>query len=130
MQLLIDHNLTGEADLIAGALLATGWLELLSIQVVIFATVGLPDNIDDRSLWHFVQGQQMILLTENRNMKGKDSLEQTIRDESTAESLPVITVSSRRRLENRDYRQRCAERIVEIVIELERYRGASRIYIP
>jgi hypothetical protein len=130
MQFLIDHNLTGEVDLLYGALAATGWLELVSIQFVTFADVNLPEDIDDRSLWRFVQAHQMLLLTENRNMKGMNSLEQTIREESTPLSLPIITIGSRDRLDVRDYRRRCAERLAEIVIDLESYRGVSRIFIP
>ena len=130
MQFLVDHNLSGNVDLLTGALVATGWLDLLAIRLVTFKEVNLPSNIDDRTLWRFVQANQMLLLTENRNMKGSSSLEQTIREESTPESLPVITIGRRNRLVQPDYRGRCAERIVEIVVALALYRGSSRIFIP
>ncbi|AUB39676.1 hypothetical protein COO91_05674 [Nostoc flagelliforme CCNUN1] len=42
----------------------------------------------------------MILLTANRSMKGKDSLEQVIREENTLASLPVITIGNADRLLN------------------------------
>jgi hypothetical protein len=29
-----------------------------------------------------------------------------------------------------DYRQQCAERVIEIVLDLEIYRGARRLFIP
>ncbi|MEZ4713513.1 MAG: hypothetical protein R3A44_40375 [Caldilineaceae bacterium] len=127
---MIDNNLAGQLDLLAGALFATGWLELISLRLVTFAEMNLPENIDDRSLWRFAQANQMLLLTENRNMKGPNSLEQTIREEGAPHSLPVITIGSRDRLIQPDYRRRCAERLVEIVIDLHLYRGVSRIYIP
>jgi hypothetical protein len=130
MQFLIDENLSGHVDMLSGALMATGWMEILSIRLILFKEVNLPGNVDDRTLWRFVQAHQMLLLTENRNMKGKDSLEQTIREERTSRSLPVITVGNRNRLVRLDYRRRCAERLVEIVIDLEFYRGVSRIFIP
>jgi hypothetical protein len=38
----------------------------------------------------------MILLTGNRNLKDPDSLEQTIREENTPFSLPVITIVIRK----------------------------------
>jgi hypothetical protein len=123
MQCLIDHNLSGHVDLLSGALFATGWLELVSIRLVPFEEFGLPGNVDDRTLWRFVQANQMLLLTENRNMKGADSLEQTIREEGTPQSLPVITIGNRNRLVQPDYRHRCAERLVETVIDLENFRG-------
>jgi hypothetical protein len=40
-------------------------------------------------------------------MKGKDSLEQVMREENTSESLPVITISNANQLLNdSDYRDR------------------------
>ena len=130
MQFLIDHNLIGELDLLTGALHATGWLLLIEIQLITFSDANLPYDLDDRSLWRFAQERGMILLTENRNMDGPDSLEETMRRECEATSLPVLTISSRRRLGDANYRRRCAEKLIEIVIDLERYRGVSRIYIP
>lgn len=130
MRCLIDHNLAGEVDLLFGALVATRWLELLPIRFVTLDQVHLSNDIDDRTLWRFAQTNQMLLLTENRNMKGANSLEQIIREENNAQALPVITISSRDRLEQQDYRRRCAERLVEIVVDLELYRNTGRIYIP
>jgi hypothetical protein len=40
----------------------------------------------------------MILITANRSMKGKDSLEQVMREENTPTSLPVITIGNIDRL--------------------------------
>ncbi|BAY15153.1 hypothetical protein NIES21_09680 [Anabaenopsis circularis NIES-21] len=48
----------------------------------------------DRMVWLFAQEKQMILLTANRSMKGEDSLEQVIREESLPTSLPVITLAN------------------------------------
>ncbi|GBE94617.1 ACP S-malonyltransferase [Nostoc cycadae WK-1] len=45
-------------------------------------------------VWLFAQEKQMILLTANRSMKGEDSLEQVIRQESLPTSLPVITLAN------------------------------------
>ena len=63
-------------------------------------------------------------------MRGPDSLEQTIREENTINSLPVITVGDVNRLDEKRYRDACATRLVEIVLDVERYRGAGRLYIP
>jgi len=81
-------------------------------------------------VWRFVQAKGMILLTNNRNMKEADSLEQTIRDENKPDSLPVLTIGAIERLQGRHYRERCATVIVEIVIELENHLGRGRVYIP
>jgi len=72
----------------------------------------------------------MLLLTGNRSMKGPHSLEQTIREENTATSLPVITVSSANRLDERLYRERCGSRLIEIILDLDNYLGVGRLFIP
>jgi hypothetical protein len=63
-------------------------------------------------------------------MKGPDSLEQTIREEHTSISLPVITIGSLDRLDEQAYRERCATRLVEIALDLEAYAGVTRLFIP
>lgn len=107
-----------------------GWLKLLDIPMLTFDEVGLAINSSDRTVWRFAQEKQFILLTGNRNKEGEDSLEQTIRNENTPSSLPVITIGMVSRIEERAYREQCAERIVEIVLNLENYIGVGRIYIP
>jgi hypothetical protein len=128
--ILIDHNLTGDAKLLWALLVKTGWAELLQLQMVTLKDVGLPVDSADRAIWRFVQQEQMLLLTDNRNRKGADSLEQTIEDEGTADSLPVITVGSRDRLIDPDYRERCVTRLAEIIVDLPYYLGAARVFIP
>jgi len=95
-----------------------------------FAEVGLPFDSDDRTVWRFVQVQRMLLLTDNRSMKGPDSLEQTIREERTSTTLPVITIGSLERLDEQAYRERCATRLVEIALDLDAYAGVTRLFIP
>lgn len=107
-----------------------GWLKLLDIPMLTFEDVGLAINANDREVWRFAQEKQLILLTGNRNSEGSDSLERTIREENTASSLPVITIGVIRRMEERAYREQCAERLVEIILNLEDYLGVGRIYIP
>ncbi|WP_333092295.1 MULTISPECIES: hypothetical protein [unclassified Microcoleus] len=73
----------------------------------------------------------MILLTANRSMKGKDSLEQVMREENTPNSLPVITIGNADRLLNDwEYRERCVESLIEIVLGINGYMGVSRLFIP
>jgi hypothetical protein len=91
---------------------------------------GLSTDSSDRVVWRFAQAQKMVLLTDNRSMKGEDSLEQTLREETTPTSLPVITIGSSDRLTQRDYRERCARRLLELVLDLDRYLGVGRLFIP
>ena len=59
----------------------------------------------------------MLLFTDNRNMKSEDSLEQTIREEITAASLPVLTIGNTDRMTERKYREKCANRLAEIIYD-------------
>ncbi len=129
MIFLIDHNLKGHALVFFGAIASEGWLDIVPIRFVTFAEMDLSIDSDDRVVWRLAQKNHIILLTVNRSMKGKDSLEQVMREESTPESLPVITVSNADRLLNdSEYSGRCVESLVEIA--LDTYRGARRIFIP
>jgi hypothetical protein len=84
-----------------------------------------------RDVWRCAQANEMILLTANRSMKGKDSLEQVMREKNTSSSLPVITIGSiDRLLAELEYRDRCVNRLVDITVDIDDYRGARRIFIP
>lgn len=80
MRFLIDHNLKGHALILFGTLASQNWLEIVPIQFVTFAEIDLSLDSDDRVVWRLAQENQMILLTANRSMKGKDSLEQVMRE--------------------------------------------------
>jgi len=131
MIFLIDHNLKGHALVLFGAIAAQGWLDMVSIRFATFAELDLPPDSDDRAVWRSAQENRMILLTANRSMKGKNSLEQVMRQESTSTSLPVVTIGNADRLLNDpEYRGRCVESLVEIVLGIDGYRGARRVFIP
>jgi len=127
---LVDRDVEGQATLLLSTLASEGWLDLVPIRFVTLAEAGLAADSPDRVVWRFAQAHRMLLLTSNRNAKGAHSLGQTIRDEATPASLPVLTIGTRSRMVERGYRQRCAERLVEIVLDLERNRGVGRIFIP
>jgi hypothetical protein len=127
---LVDHNMEGQAALLWDTLAADGWLELVALQLVTFADVGLPVNSPDRLVWRFAQERRILLLTENRNRKGADSLVQTIEEEGNAVSLPVLTIGNLRRMDEPDYRRRCAARLLDVVLFLDHYLGTGRIFIP
>jgi len=127
---LADHDIEGYVTLLWGVLGAERWIETLCLNLATFRTVGLPVQSTDREVWRFAQANRMILLTNNRNMRGENSLERTIREENTPESLPVITVGNVSRLREGDYRERCATRLAEIIMDLEFNLGRGRIYVP
>lgn len=129
--MLLDHNLEGQGIFLHSSIQKDGWLELLDIPVLTFADIGLAVETSDREVWRYVQKHQLLLLTANRNDKGEDSLAQTIREENTAISLPVLTVGDARRI-NKDaaYRKRCVERIVDVFMNIENHLGVGRVFIP
>ena len=130
MIVLVDYNLTGYVVLFQGTLAAEGWLDLLSIRFVTLKEAGLAADTSDPIIWQFAQAKRMLLLTANRNAKGENSLEQTIREESTSISLPVITIGNLDRLVEREYRERCSARLADIVLSIDNYLGVSRLFIP
>jgi hypothetical protein len=131
MIFLIDHNLEGHALLLSGTIASLGWLDLLPIRFVTFEEIELSVASDDRVVWRFAQANLMILLTANRSMKGKNSLEKVMREENTSTSLPVITIGNADRvLTDPDYRNRCVDRLIEIIFDIDDYRGSSRLFIP
>ncbi len=131
MIFLIDHNLGGHAEILLGNIASQGWLELLPIRMVTFKEINLATHSNDRIVWRLAQANQMILLTANRSMKGNNSLEQVIREENTADSFPVITIGDADRfLADRVYRNRCVDRILEILLDIETWMGVGRLFIP
>lgn len=130
MIFLIDHNIEGQSLMLFGSIIAGGWVEILPMRFVTFDQVQLPINSSDRIVWRFAQEKQMILLTANRSMKGEDSLEQVIREESSLTSLPVVTIGNVERIIEPEYREQCIDRLIEIALYLDNYLGVSRLFIP
>lgn len=134
MQIILsDHNCEGQAKAIFDVLQFDGiWLQLVPMQLKWFQQVNLSINATDEAVWRLCQEQGYLLLTGNRTADDKErSLEFAIRRLITPDSLPVITIGNLQRL-NADlaYRKACAERLAEIVDELHKYRGVTRLYLP
>jgi len=130
MTVLVDHNVEGQAALLWSTLVAEGVPELFPAEFVTFSQVGLPCESSDRAVWRFAQENGLVLLTGNRRMVGADSLELTIREDNTVDSLPVLTISNVNRIFRKAYRERCAVRLLEILMDLDNYRGIGRLFIP
>ncbi|MBF2001815.1 MAG: DUF5615 family PIN-like protein [Synechococcales cyanobacterium M58_A2018_015] len=131
MNFLIDHNLERYAVILLGKIASDGWLDLIPIRFITFREIELPADSSDRVVWQTAQDNQMILLTANRNMKGEGSLERTLREDNTSNSLPIVTIASLDRFRSEPgYRSQCADRIIEILLDIENYTGVGRIFIP
>lgn len=72
-----------------------------------------------------------MLLTSNRNQTGPDSLEETLRQRTTPESLPVLTISDPERFRrDRTYIERVIESLLDILLDIDAYRSTGRLYLP
>jgi len=127
---LVDHNIEGQGALLERALMSEGWVGLAVVQIITFADVDLPVDTTDRAVWEFVQRHQMVLLTASRNQEDHESLQQAILELNGPASYPVVTIASPDRMTEIDYRIRCANRLAEICIEIERFYGTGRLFIP
>jgi hypothetical protein len=127
---LLDNDITGHRELFIGTLKSTGWDEHGLLEFITLPEAGLARNTIDRVIWWHCQTHGYLLLTGNRNQEDADSLEQTMQEENTPDSLPIITISQPQRIIEVDYRERCIHSLVDIIIFLNQYLGTGRQYIP
>lgn len=130
MQVLIDYNAEGDAELLFALIARDGWADLLELEFVFFRQELLDPESDDTTVWRLAQAKGMLILTYNRNKDDETSLTATIQRENTFSSLPVLTIANPLRMKESDYRQEVADRLVEILFYLENYIGTGRIFIP
>lgn len=128
--ILLDNDLAGNGIFIEQGLKETGWDQLIQVQFMRLRDYGLPDNLPDQEVWRFVQAQHLLLVTNNRNSEDETSLQATLRRENTLASWPIVTVSNKDALIQTDYRQRVAQSLAEIILYLENYLGAGRLFVP
>ncbi len=132
--ILADKNSEGHVGILLQRLLGEPWREIwlsLQLPILTFAELQVTAEASDAELWQACQDNEVLLLTINRNAKGPDSLEATIRRRSTAASLPVFTLANPDRIvQERDYVERAAERFLEYLIDIDAYRGTRRLYLP
>ena len=105
--------------------------EFLRLAQVSFADLGLLPGASDREVWEVCQREQVVLVTANRNHAGPESLESTIQQQNTPQSLPVFTLANDQRvLRDRQYAETVADRLIEALFDIDSYRGTGRIYLP
>lgn len=132
--ILADANCEGHLALLL-RLFQEGWRhdvwESLHLTPVSLVDLGLQSDASDRDLWEACQRAQVILLTANRNDAGPDSLEATIQQHNTPTSLPVFTLANEQRvLRDRLYAAAVADRLLEFLFDIDRYRGTGRLDVP
>ena len=129
-----DVNIEGQVGLLM-RLLETGqwkglWNDLHLSLFPLYAFEVSPEA-PDAVIWHLCQKEDLVLLTANRNQEGPDSLEATIQACNTPDSLPVLTIADADRvLRSRTYADRVVVRLLEILLEIDHFRGTGRLYLP
>ena len=132
--ILSDINIQGHVGTLYSVFLNSEWREFwepLKLPHVTFADLGLNPRTSDADIWHLCQREQYVLLTGNRNQDGPDSLETTLRSHNTPNSLPVFTIADIGQLRNSsDYAVRVAVRLIDYLLDIDKVRGAGRLYLP
>ncbi len=132
--LIADANIEGQVELLATRMQAEPWREVyefLQIRCIRFADAGLDRADSVAVVWQRCQDLGLVLVTDNRNNDGPDSLENTIRKQNMPTSLPVFTIGDARALANStEYANRVIERLLEYLLELDNVRGTGRLYLP
>jgi hypothetical protein len=130
---MADHDIEGQFAELLRILRSPTWRDLwerLGVTTESFASLGLSEQAPDGLLWETCQAQQVVLVTGNRNSESPDSLEATIRRLNQADSLPVVTIADPQKFSHRSYAERAAERLLDYLLDLDKYRGAGRLFIP
>ncbi len=134
INLLADVNIQGHVARLVARMQAEPWREFwdfLQLRCLTFPDVSLDPADPDPVVWQRCQERQILLLTNNRNDDGPDSLAATIRNQNTANSLPVFTISAADRLlAGHDYADRVIETLLRYLLEIDGLRGTGRLYLP
>jgi hypothetical protein len=132
--ILADVNNRGQVAVILRLLQEDWRAEIwndMRVHVATFANVGLAEDASDLVVWEACQQHGLVLITGNRNAKGNESLELTIRTRNAADSLPVVTISAGQRvMQDRAYAVRVADSLLEYLIDIDKVRGTGRLYVP
>jgi len=131
IKILVDRNMEGPASILWGMLGFEGWLSFFPLRLQSLIEMGLPDNSTDQAVWNLAQTQEMILLTGNRSLEPGDTLERIIRQYNTPSTLPVLSITQSDLITyDRHYQELCLDRLLEILENLESYKGSGRIFLP
>lgn len=134
VSILIDANLDGHGNLLDMRLRTDTWRELrdhLDLHFLHLDNVGLDRAANDDIVWRHCQQRGYFLLTANRNRRGDDSLEVTIRREGTAQSLPVFTFADADRIfQSVTYLDQVVVSLLEYLQDEANCRGAGRLFLP
>ncbi len=76
-RILADIHMTGPVADLVRAMQAVSWVEFwneLKLALFAFEDVNLTATSTDEEIWHKCQEEQLVLITNNRNLDSPDSL--------------------------------------------------------
>ena len=107
-----------------------GLTTALALEFIELQDVELPADAPDVAVWQRSQEVGALLITGNRS-SGEGSLDQTIAEQGSPESLPVLTIGDPRRvIRDPVYARECALSLLDFVDRIETLRGTGRLFIP
>lgn len=129
-----DNDVRGQFDAIVNICTSAEWRDIwheLGLRVYTLETVGLAVDAADDQIWETCQQLELVLVTGNRNAVGPESLENTIRTRNQPTSLPVLTLANPYAVEHdRHHAEQVAVRLMEVLLDIDNYRGCGRLYLP
>lgn len=132
--ILADVHMESYVEALVREMQSEYWVELwkyLGLTLYHFDDLGLAPTSTDVEIWQRCQAEQLCLITDNRNQDSEDSLENAIRDHNTPDSLPVFTIGKLARLRtNNTYALLVVENLYGYLLDIDRVRGAGRLYLP
>ncbi len=132
--LVADANIQGQVEYLVRRMQANVWADFwqgLGLLLYRFEDIGLSASSTDLEVWSVCQAEQLILITDNRNLDSEESLEATIRRNNTPESLPVFTIADMSEFRtNSSYVERVVKALYEYLLTIDDVRGTGRLYLP
>jgi len=131
---MADNDVVGHVRVLVQLCESPPWAELWhesECELSSFVDLGLAEDASDAQVWQACQQNEVVLITGNRNAEGPQSLEVTIRQHNNERCLPVLTLADQDRIfRDRHYCHAIAERLLEILFDLDNLRGSARLYLP
>jgi hypothetical protein len=134
LRIMADNDVLGHVRTLVQVCESPAWSEFwheTQCELVSFGELGLAEDATDAQVWQACQENEVVLITGNRNAEGPQSLEVTIRQHNNHRCLPVLTLADQDQvLRDRSYAGAVAERLLEILFDLDNLRGSGRLYLP
>ena len=131
--LVADANIQGQVEYLVQRMQADAWADFwqgLGLVLRRFEDIGLSGSSTDLEVWNVCQAEQLILITDNRNLDSEDSLEATIRRNNTSESLPVSPSPTSTSSERTTSMWSEWSRHSRLPLRIDEVRGTGRLYLP